>query len=137
MKLHQSGEDYMKTILLLHKQSHEVRNVDIAEAMGYSKPSVSHMIKNLKQLHYVTAIENNICLTADGLQYANKIYARYCTIRDLLIYLGVSLKTAEKDACCMEHIISDETFEALKNQLAKRGGMINGVFADSTIDKGL
>lgn len=137
MKLHQSGEDYIKTVLLLHKQSHEVRNVDIAKAMGYAKPSVSHMIKNLKQLHYVTAIGNNICLTEDGEQYANKIYARYCTIRDSLIYLGISAQTAQKDACCIEHIISDETFEALKNQLAKRGEMINGVFADSTIDKGL
>ena len=137
MKLHQSGEDYIKTILLLHKQSHEVRNVDIAEAMGYAKSSVSHMIKNLKQLHYVTVIGNNVCLTVDGLQYANKIYARYCTIRDLLIYLGVSLQTAEKDACCIEHIISDEMFEALKNQLAKKGEIINGVFADSTIDKEL
>ncbi|MEA4921664.1 MAG: metal-dependent transcriptional regulator [Clostridiaceae bacterium] len=135
--MHQSGEDYLKTILLLHKQSHEVRNVDIAEAMGYAKPSVSHMIKNLKQLHYVTVIGNNVCLTADGLQYANKIYVRYCTIRDLLIYLGVSTQTAEKDACRIEHMISDETFEALKNQLTKRGEMINGVFADSTINKGL
>ncbi|MFA9466681.1 MAG: metal-dependent transcriptional regulator [Velocimicrobium sp.] len=137
LKLHQSGEDYIKTILLLHKQSHEVRNVDIAKAMGYKKPSVSHMIKNLKQLHYVTVIGNNVCLTADGLQYANKIFARYCIIRDFLIYLGVSPQTAEKDACSIEHMISDETFEALKNQMAKRGEMINGVFADSTIDKGL
>ncbi|WP_139197198.1 metal-dependent transcriptional regulator [[Clostridium] fimetarium] len=137
MKLHQSGEDYIKTILLLQKQSHEVRNVDIAEAMGYAKPSVSHMIKNLKQLHYVTVIGNNVCLTADGLQYANKIYVRYRTIRDLLIYLGVSPQTAEKDACRIEHMISDETFEALKNQLTKKGEMINGVFADSTINKGL
>lgn len=137
MKLHQSGEDYIKTILLLHKQSHEVRNVDIAEAMGYTKPSVSHMIKNLKQLHYVTVVGNNVCLTADGLQYANKIYARYCIIRDFLIYLGVSPQTSEKDACSIEHMISDETFEALKNQMAKRGEMINGVFADSTFDKGL
>ena len=135
--MHQSGEDYIKTILLLHERSHEVRNVDIAEAMGYAKPSVSHMIKNLKQLHYVTVIGNNVCLTADGLQYANKIYARYCIIRDFLIYLGVSPQTAEKDACSIEHRISDETFEALKNQMAKRGEMINGVFADSTFDKGL
>ena len=137
LKLHQSGEDYIKTILLLHKQSHEVRNVDIAEAMGYKKPSVSHMIKNLKQLHYVTVIGNNVCLTADGLQYANKIYARYCIIKDLLICLGVSPQVAEKDACRIEHMINDETFEALKNQLTKRGEMINGVFAGSAIDKGL
>ncbi len=131
ISLHQSGEDYLKTILLLHKCSHVVRNVDIAEAMGYTKPSVSHMIKNLTQLHYVTVIGNNVCLTADGLQYANRIYARYCTISDLLIYLGVSPKTVEKDACRIEHIISDETFEVLKKQLTKRGGMINGVFAIS------
>ncbi|WP_349673183.1 metal-dependent transcriptional regulator [Lacrimispora sp.] len=137
MKLHQSGEDYIKTIFLLHKQSHEVRNVDIAKAMGYAKPSVSHMIKNLKRLHYVTAIGNNICLTADGQKYANKIYERYCTIRDSLIYLGVSSQTAENDACCIEHIISDVSFKALKNQLAKRGEMINGDFADSTINKKL
>lgn len=135
--MHQSGEDYLKTILLLHKHSHEVRNVDIAEAMGYTKPSVSHMIKNLKQLHFVTVIGNNVCLTADGLQYANMIYARYCIIKDLLICLGVSPQVAEKDACSIEHMISDETFEALKNQIEKRGEMINGVFADSTFDKGL
>lgn len=133
--MHQSGEDYLKTILLLHKRFHVVRKVDIAEAMGYTKPSVSHMIKNLNQLHYVDVIGNNVCLTAIGRQCANKIYARYCTIRDLLIYLGVKPLTAEKDACRMEHMISDETFEALKNYW--KGELINGVIAGSAIDKGL
>lgn len=135
--MHQSGEDYLKIILLLHKQFNEVRKVDIAEAMGYTKPSVSHMIKDLSQLHYVTVIENNVCLTSVGLQYANKIYARYCTIRDLLISCGVTPHTAEKDACSMEHLISDKTFEALRKLLQKKGELENGTFAGSVTDKEL
>lgn len=118
MALHQSGEDYLKTILLLHKELQEVRAVDIAQAMGYSKASVSRMMKILNQLQYVNITENSIDLTAEGKVRANEIYMRYCVVRDFLIFcLAVTPATAEKDACRMEHTLSNESFNALKTQL--------------------
>lgn len=93
------------------------------------------MVKKLTQLGYIEMNGNNICLTAKGLQAANDVYERYCVIRDFLTgYLAVAAPTAEKDACRMEHILSDETLRALKAFLEKKGGeMLDGVPAGSLV----
>lgn len=137
--MYQAGEDYLKTILLLHKRNGEVREIDIANEMGYTRPSVCYMMKKLVQLGYVEVNGTNVCLTAIGLKLANEIYERHCVIRDFLTgCLAVAPSTAEKDACRMEHILSRETYEALKAVLEKKGGaQAGGVFAGSAVDKGL
>lgn len=116
MSLHESGEMYLETIYVLSKKSNTVRSLDVAEEMNFSKPSVSRAIKILKDGGFVTVDENGyLSLTKSGSAVARKIYERHKFLTQFLISIGVSEETAAEDACRVEHYISDETFDALKN----------------------
>ncbi len=120
MKIQESGEMYLETILLLFKRNGSVRSVDIVNELHYSKSSVSKGVNNLKAMGYITFDENDyIHLTDEGKKRAEGTYARHCVLFDLLKRLGVSNTVAEEDACRMEHVISEETFGAIKNYLEK------------------
>lgn len=115
MRLQESGEMYLESIYVLSKKLSGVRSIDISEYMGYSKPSVSRAVSLLKSGGYILMDEENfITLTDSGLEIAEKIYERHTLLSDLLIRLGVSAEVAAKDACRMEHTISDESFEAIR-----------------------
>lgn len=116
MNLMESGEMYLETILQLQQRQGNVRSVDISEYMGYSKPSISRAVGLLKNGGYINVDSDGlITLTDSGLEIAQKIYERHTVLTQLLICLGVSPETAAADACKIEHNLSDETFEALKN----------------------
>ncbi len=118
MKLMESGEMYLETILILKNKYGYVRSIDIAHEMNYSKPSVSRAISILKEDGYVTNDPHGMILLTDkGLKIAEKIYERHMTLTKYFVWLGVDEETAENDACRIEHIISDETFEKIKDQL--------------------
>lgn len=118
MALHESAEMYLETIYLLSQENANVRSIDIAEHMGYSKPSISRAMSLLKQGGYViTDSDGFINLTETGLQVAHKIFERHTVLSQLLIRLGVGEQTATEDACKIEHVISDESFEAIKKYL--------------------
>lgn len=121
MKLQESGENYLETILILHNRTGFVRSIDIATEMGFTKPSVSHAIGILKQSGYVTMDEksNQILLTESGRKIAEQIYERHCLLKKYLMALGVSEETAASDACKMEHDISQEAFEKIKEHVQK------------------
>lgn len=115
MQIHESAEDYLEKILMLKEQKGVVRSIDIANAMGYSKPSISIAMKHLRENGYITMDQDNhIELTEAGLAIAERIYNRHRTLTLLLTKLGVPKETAEKDACKIEHDLSPETFDALK-----------------------
>lgn len=118
MALHESAEMYLETIFVLSQRSTNVRSVDIAEHMSYSKPSISRAVGLLKQGGYVVVdADGFITLTESGLAVARKIFERHTVVTQLLIRLGVGAETAAEDACKIEHVISDETFEAVKKYL--------------------
>ncbi len=121
MELHESGEMYLETILVLKNRFGYVRSIDIANEMGVSKPSVSRAVGLLKDNGYITFDPNGmILLTASGRSVADKIYERHRILTAFLASIGVSEEAAEHDACKIEHIISDETFTALKKHLDKQ-----------------
>ena len=118
MKLHASGEDYLETILVLQKKLGMVRSVYVARHMEVSKPSVSHAVATLRDSGFLTMDEDHFLhLTDVGLEVAEKIYERHCFFTEQLIAAGVDPKTAEADACRIEHIISDESFSKLKESV--------------------
>ena len=120
MKLHASGEDYLEAILVLHKKMGMVRSVDVARHRDVSKPSVCHAVSTLKDGGFLTIDEDHfLYLTDIGLEVAETIYERHCFFTELLIAAGVDPKTAEADACRMEHVISTESFLRLKEAAAK------------------
>ena len=115
MKLHASGEDYLETILVLQKKLGMVRSVDVAQHMEVSKPSVCNAVATLRDGGFLTMDENHFLhLTDVGREVAEKIYERHCFFTEQLIAAGVDPRTAEADACRIEHIISDESFDRLK-----------------------
>ena len=115
MAIAESGEMYLETILVLSEKSEIVRACDICEYMGFSKPSVSRAMSNLREGGYIIREDNgNLVLTDKGREIAEKIYNRHTLISSLLESLGVSREAAVRDACKIEHDISDETFEALQ-----------------------
>ena len=115
MHLQESGEMYLETIHILSKQQTNVRSLDVADYMGFSKPSVSRAVGLLKNGGYITVDGNGyITLTDEGRHIAEKIYERHTVLAELLMTLGVDENTALEDACKMEHVISDASFEALK-----------------------
>lgn len=119
MKIHESAENYLETILMIKNKKGMVRSIDIANELEFSKPSVSVAMKNLRENGYIDVDGNGyISLLDTGLEIAEKMYERHTTISNWLISLGVNEETAVEDACKIEHIISNETFEAIKN-LAK------------------
>ena len=118
MALQESGEMYLETILILSRKMEQVRSVDICEYMGYSKPSVSRAVGLLKQGQFITVEkEGYIHLTDKGLAVAEKILDRHTILTQMLVGLGVSRETASNDACRIEHVISDETFQAIRNHM--------------------
>ena len=120
MRLQESGEMYLETILVLSQRQRYVRSIDVADYMGYSKPSVSRAVSLLKQGEYITVDrEGFLYLTEAGREVAEKIYERHTLLTELLISIGVDPETAEADACRVEHDISDETFSKLKEHLRR------------------
>ena len=120
MQLQESGEMYLETIHILSQNSPTVRSIDIVEHMGYSKPSVSRAVGLLKQGGYLLMDKDGfLTLTDAGIQVAQKIFERHTVLAKMLTMLGVSEATAVEDACKIEHVISDETFEAIKNHLSR------------------
>lgn len=119
MALQESGEMYLETILVLSQKKSFIRAIDVGEYMGYSKPSVSRAMGLLKSGGFVNVNdEGAITLTAAGLEIAEKIYERHTFISSFLIKIGVDEETATEDACKIEHVISDTSFNALKNAIA-------------------
>ena len=115
MNLQESGEMYLESIYLLTKRRDKVRSIDVVEYMGLSKPSVSRAIGLLRGGGYVlVSREGYLSLTELGREVAEKMYDRHRILSELLVRLGVSEETAVKDACKIEHVISDESFEAIK-----------------------
>ena len=120
MQLLESGEMYLETILVLSEKQAHVRSVDIADHMGFSKPSVSRAVTKLREDGYITIDPDGyVTLTDHGAAVARKIYERHTLLTDFLITLGVTPETAAADACKIEHDISDETFLAIKKNLCK------------------
>lgn len=125
MRLAESGEMYLETILRLSEKKERVRSIDVADEMGFSKPSVSRAVGLLKNNGLISVDGlGSITLTDKGRAVAEKTYERHIVLSELLERLGVSRETAVNDACKMEHVISDETFEAIKRHLAVYGAKV-------------
>ena len=119
MEIRESAEDYLERILMLNRSMGQVRSVDIANLMNFSKPSVSIAMKQLEENGYITRDEDgHIFLTDAGKKIAKETYERHVFLTDLFVRCGVSEETAREDACKIEHHLSDETFECLKKRLA-------------------
>ena len=115
LTVRESGEMYLEAILVLAKKSGYVRSIDVSEYLGYSKPSVSRAMGILREGGYILVEKDGaITLTDSGKKLAETIYERHTVLSDLLIRLGVDEKTATDDACRIEHVISDESFQAIK-----------------------
>lgn len=120
MKIQESAENYLETILIISHKNGFVRNIDIANYLNFSKPSVSVAMKALKNDNYVEIDDSgNITLTKSGFDIAEKVYERHRVIAQALIMLGVDENTAYQDSCKIEHDISDESFEKLKEHFGK------------------
>lgn len=118
MNINESAENYLETILILSKKLPVVRAVDIATELGFKKSSVSIAMKNLREKEYITVSDAGyISLTPAGKEIADMIYERHELFTNWLIHLGVNEKTASEDACKMEHVISKESFEAIKKHI--------------------
>ncbi len=116
MSLNESAEMYLETIHILSKKKSSVRSIDIAEYMNYSKPSVSRAVGLLKNQGHITMDKDGyITLTESGIAVAEKIFERHTVLSNILKSLGVDEETAADDACKMEHCISEQSFEAIKN----------------------
>ncbi len=115
MKIHESAENYLESILMLSKKQSYVRSIDIANDLEVSKPSVSVAMKNLRENGYIKMNhDGHITLTESGMRIASSMFERHTLLSQWLITLGVSPDTAAKDACKIEHVLSQETFEAIK-----------------------
>ena len=118
MKIMESAENYLETILILQKRNGSVRSIDIVNELDYTKPSVSIAMKNLRENGYIEMDSSGfITLLESGRKIAEKIYERHTFISDWLISLGVTPPVAADDACRMEHVISEESFKAIKNHV--------------------
>ena len=114
----ESGEMYLESIYILCHSKKQVRSIDVADYMNYSKPSVSRGVGLLKKDGYITVDKDGyISMTDLGITTANKIFERHTILTKLLVYLGVDETTASEDACRMEHIISEKSFNAIKDYL--------------------
>lgn len=121
MKIYALGADYLEAVLVLQKKKVMVRSVDLARHMGFSKPSISHAVGVLKNGGFLTVDEDGYFhLTEDGRKVAEKIYERHQFFTEQLVAVGVDRETAERDACRIEHAISEETFQKLKASVEKQ-----------------
>ncbi|MBE6555752.1 MAG: metal-dependent transcriptional regulator [Ruminococcaceae bacterium] len=115
MSIHESGENYLEQILILSRGGEKVRAVDLCKALGFSRPTVSVMLRELRQSGFVTVTDaGGLALTDRGMEVAERMYERHCLVADLLMALGVSRETALEDACKIEHDLSEETVCAIK-----------------------
>ena len=120
MKMQESPEDYLEAILVLSKELGNVRSIDVANHLGYSKPSVSVAMKNLREKEHITVTkEGFIYLTKSGKEIADMIYERHEVLSGWLTSLGVNPDTAADDACRIEHVISKESFDAIKKYISR------------------
>ena len=118
MKIHASAENYLETLYMLRKSKGMVRSIDIANELEFSKPSISVAMKNLRENGYIEVDKDgHITLLEKGLEIAERMYERHTVISQFLIKLGVEESVATEDACKIEHVISDESFEAIKNSI--------------------
>ena len=123
MQLGESLEDYLESILVLSGCLDRVRSVDVASYLGFSKPSVSHAVKLLQEQGYIQLDANKIItLTESGKEIAEETYARHVFFTDMLVSIGVPKEVAQKDACKMEHVISQESFDAIREYYKTRKG---------------
>ncbi len=123
MVIRESAEDYLETILILKRRIGNVRSIDIAQELSFSKPSVSVAMKNLRTDNYIVIDESGyINLTERGMAIASKIYERHVFLTDWLTSIGVDAAVAAEDACRMEHVISPESFSAIKGYIAGHSG---------------
>ena len=121
MKIQESAENYLETILMLKEEKGAVRSIDIARKMDFSKPSISRAMNLLRENGYITMDkEGLIDLTDAGMEIASRIYERHRLLSKWLVALGVSPETASEDACRIEHDVSDETFQKIKEHIAGR-----------------
>ncbi|MBC8610482.1 Manganese transport regulator [uncultured Ruminococcus sp.] len=121
MKIQESAENYLETVLILSERNGSVRSIDIVNELGVTKPSVSVAMKNLRENGYLFMDPSGyITLTDKGAQIANTMYERHTLLSDWLIRLGVTPKTAVEDACRIEHVISAESFQAIKQHTEQK-----------------
>jgi Mn-dependent DtxR family transcriptional regulator len=119
VKINESAENYLETILILSRRQPQVKSIDVAKVLGFTKPSVSVAMKNFRANGLISMDKyNNIFLTEKGLEIAEKVYEKHVSITEWLVFLGVDYKTATEDACRIEHILSAESFEAIKKYIA-------------------
>lgn len=120
MKIQESAENYLETILILKKRNGYVRSVDIANELSFSRPSVSTAMKNFREQGYISVeSDGSIRLTESGLAIAERVYERHLLLAKFLIALGVDEETAREDACRVEHVISQQSFDKLKEHFNK------------------
>ena len=120
LKVYESEENYLETILVLSLKGSHVRSIDIVNELEYSKPSVSVAMKNLRTKGYIVMDNDGyITLTEQGQKIADTVYERHVVISDWLVFLGIDKKTAVRDACKMEHALSEKSFSAIKNHIEK------------------
>lgn len=120
MQIKESAENYLEQILIINNKKGYCRSIDICNEMGFSKPSVSVYMKNLREDNYISVDDSgNITLTEKGKEIADKIYDRHNVIAGFLMQLGTSEETAYKDSCKIEHDISEESFQLIKEQYIK------------------
>lgn len=124
MKRQESIEDYLETILILRNRLGSVRSIDIVNEMGYTKPSISVAMKNLREKEFITMNkEGYITLTEKGLNIADSVYDRHTILTKALIFLGVPEDTAKEDACRIEHDLSEITFEKIKTHINSQSNL--------------
>ena len=122
MKVQESAEDYLESILILKEKKGLVRSIDVVHHMGYSKPSVSRAMSLLRENGYVEMTDGNFLLLTDkGREIAQRMYERHTLLTDWLVFLGVDRKTAAADACRIEHVVSQESFEKIREHVRREG----------------
>ena len=120
MKIYESGEDYLEMILMLQKEKGYARSIDVAAALGVTKPSVSVAMKKLRENGYISMdADGFITLNESGLEVASRVYGRHKTLSKLFVLLGVTPEVASEDACKVEHDLSEETFRCIQQYLEK------------------
>ncbi len=123
MEIHESAENYLETILIEKNKKGQVRSIDICNALGYSKPTVSVVMKQFRENGYIEMDDNGyIMLTDKGMEIAERMYERHVIIADFLMAIGVDEATAYQDSCKIEHDISETSFECMKNHYLKSKG---------------
>lgn len=120
MKIQESAENYLETILVIQNRKGQVRSIDIANELNFSKPSISNAMKQFRENGYIIVDENGyITLTKDGHEIAEHVYERHLILTRFLMQLGVDEQTAKEDACRIEHVISKESFDKIKDSYSK------------------